>query len=167
MVSPHVEQSGFSRALQVRAEGERLINANSYNFESADEQVDLFLDRLTQDQETFPRMFTTDKGSTYFVTPDQASLRIKKTISGVERVQPVMQCVVYIDPEVSEEILQSRGASLYRAPLPLAQYALGNLPLEIGDENTPPNSFEVSDTHLTVRYAVPLHIGHSINAIER
>ncbi len=168
MITSRGEQSGFSRAQQVRTEGEKVISANSYDFPSADKQVDLFVDRLRDDRDTFPRVFTTDRGSTYFVTPDQASLRIKETVSGIERIQPVMRCIVFIDPGVGQEILQSRGASLYTEPVPLSPYDLGSLPLEIGVENTPPDSFETSDTHLTLgKGFVPFHLGHAIDAIER
>lgn len=168
MITPHAEQSGFSRTQQARTEGEKVISANSYDFSSADKEVNRFVDKLKSDHDTFPHVFTTDRGSTYFVTPDQASLRIKETVSGIERIQPVMRCIVFIDPEIGQEILQSRGASLYKEPVPLSQYELGSLPLEIGIENTPPDSFETSDTHLTLgKGFVPFHLGHAIDAIER
>jgi hypothetical protein len=167
MIASYAKRSGFSRAQQIRVKGEKTISANSHDFPSADEQVDLFIDRLKDDRDMFPHVFKTKNGSTYFVTPDQASLRIKETISGIERIQPVMRCVVFIDPEIGEEILQSRGTLLYEAPLPLSQYAIGNTPLEIGNENTAPDGFEISDTHLIMRSAMPLHIGHTISAVER
>lgn len=137
------------------------------------------LDTLLATKERFAHVFTTEKGSYYFMLPSGESFRIKKTYE-VLSSQTIMKRLFFLETDAFEKQVQVGSTpmtALAGIPFKKSELKEGATPLEINCLNAPDEYIvEESDDTFVLRgadqerqallpYTAGIHIGHIVATI--
>lgn len=96
------------------------------------------LERLLREKDRFRAVFTTERGSTYFLTQEGGCMRFKMSKEGLE-LQPVTNQIYFVSDQTTETILKDINAAhgdlrqtLIDRRIPTVPFDVGATPLEIG-----------------------------------